>query len=72
MDGRDIGTVVLPDASIKIYLDATIECRARRRMLERREKELIYHLKKQLEKLNFVIGKILQESIAHLDVQRML
>ena len=37
MDGRDIGTIVLPDASIKIYLDATIECRARRRMLERKE-----------------------------------
>jgi len=29
--GRDIGTVVLPDADLKIYLDATAEERARRR-----------------------------------------
>ena len=31
MDGRDIGTVVLPDAKIKIFLSASAECRARRR-----------------------------------------
>lgn len=31
MDGRDIGTVVLPDAKIKIFLSASPECRARRR-----------------------------------------
>jgi len=37
MDGRDIGTVVLPTADLKIYLDATVECRAKRRMLERLE-----------------------------------
>lgn len=34
MVGRDIGTVVLPQARIKIYLDATVEERARRRHLE--------------------------------------
>lgn len=34
MDGRDIGTVVLPDAGLKIYLDAALEERARRRALE--------------------------------------
>nr|MBC7244345.1 (d)CMP kinase [Chloroflexota bacterium] len=34
MVGRDIGTVVLPDAPLKIYLDATLEERARRRHLE--------------------------------------
>ena len=34
MDGRDIGTVVLPDATVKIYLTAQAEERARRRMLE--------------------------------------
>ncbi len=34
MVGRDIGTVVLPDAEVKIYLDATPEERARRRYLE--------------------------------------
>ncbi|MES2208981.1 MAG: (d)CMP kinase [Chloroflexota bacterium] len=35
MAGRDIGTVVLPDADIKIYLDASVEERARRRADER-------------------------------------
>jgi cytidylate kinase len=34
MDGRDIGTVVLPDARIKIFLTASAECRARRRFDE--------------------------------------
>ena len=31
MDGRDIGTVVLPDAELKVFLDATLDERARRR-----------------------------------------
>ena len=34
MDGRDIGTVVLPDAPLKIYITASSEERARRRLLE--------------------------------------
>ncbi|MBE7002900.1 MAG: (d)CMP kinase [Ruminococcaceae bacterium] len=34
MDGRDIGTVVLPDADVKIFLTADAEVRARRRCLE--------------------------------------
>lgn len=34
MDGRDIGTVVLPDAEVKIYLDAGVEERVRRRVGE--------------------------------------
>ena len=34
MDGRDIGTVVLPDAQVKIFLTATPEARARRRCRE--------------------------------------
>ena len=34
MDGRDIGTVVLPDADVKIFLCADVETRARRRCLE--------------------------------------
>jgi cytidylate kinase len=34
MVGRDIGTVVLPEAELKIYLDATVDARARRRYLE--------------------------------------
>ena len=40
MDGRDIGTVVLPDAEIKIFLTATAEDRAMRRYLELKEKGL--------------------------------
>ncbi|MDO5477160.1 MAG: (d)CMP kinase [Eubacteriales bacterium] len=38
MDGRDIGTVVLPEAQVKIYLTASVEVRARRRFLELQEK----------------------------------
>jgi cytidylate kinase len=38
MDGRDIGTVVLPDADVKIYLTAAPEARAHRRWLELAEK----------------------------------
>lgn len=38
MDGRDIGTVVLPDAQIKIYLTASAEARADRRFKELTEK----------------------------------
>jgi cytidylate kinase len=39
MEGRDIGTVVLPDADLKIYLDAASEERASRRWLEERGAE---------------------------------
>ena len=38
MDGRDIGTVVLPQAQLKIYLTATPQCRAKRRYLQLLEK----------------------------------
>jgi CMP/dCMP kinase len=38
MDGRDIGTVVFPDADLKFYLDASAEERGRRRYLELKEK----------------------------------
>lgn len=38
MEGRDIGTVVFPDAEWKIYLDASVETRARRRLEELRAK----------------------------------
>jgi cytidylate kinase len=38
MDGRDIGTVVFPEADVKFYLDATPEARGRRRWLELRER----------------------------------
>ena len=38
MDGRDIGTVVLPDADVKIFLTADVEERAKRRLLELTQK----------------------------------
>ena len=38
MEGRDIGTVVFPNADVKIYLDATAEERAKRRVLQNQEK----------------------------------
>jgi cytidylate kinase len=38
MDGRDIGTVVLPDAGLKIFLTASVEARAKRRYAELQEK----------------------------------
>ena len=40
MDGRDIGTVVFPDAELKIFMTASPEIRAQRRFLELKEKGL--------------------------------
>lgn len=38
MDGRDIGTCVLPEAQVKIYLTASVETRGKRRFIELQEK----------------------------------
>jgi CMP/dCMP kinase len=38
MDGRDIGTKVFPDAQVKLFLDASLDVRARRRFEEERER----------------------------------
>ncbi|MDD7390408.1 MAG: (d)CMP kinase [Lachnospiraceae bacterium] len=40
MDGRDIGTVVLPNADVKVYLTASVDVRAERRCREYQEKGL--------------------------------
>ena len=40
MVGRDIGTVVMPDAELKIYLEASAETRAKRRYLENLSKHI--------------------------------
>ena len=53
MDGRDIGTVVFPDAAIKIFLTASLEVRAGRRYRELIEKEMAAdfdEVQKNLEK----------------------
>ena len=49
--GRDIGTVVLPNADLKIYLDASIEVRAYRRMLEEQARGNQLDLEKTIEML---------------------
>ncbi len=49
MDGRDIGTVVLPDAAVKIFLTATPEARAARRWKEYRQKGTEVSYEKVLE-----------------------
>jgi cytidylate kinase len=38
MDGRDIGSVVFPDAELKLFMTANVETRARRRQIELQEK----------------------------------
>ena len=52
MDGRDIGTVVLPDAEVKIFLTASAEARAMRRHLEHQEKGIPSDLNALIEEIN--------------------
>jgi len=59
MDGRDIGTVVLPGADIKIYMDAAPEIRARRRCDELDNLGQSYDYKDILEQ---IISRDLQDS----------
>lgn len=44
MDGRDIGTTILPDAEVKIYLTASADTRAKRRALEYEQKGVPFNL----------------------------
>ncbi len=44
MDGRDIGTTILPDADVKVYLTASVECRAKRRYDELTAKGEVHEL----------------------------
>ena len=56
MDGRDIGTVVLPDAELKIFLVASVEERAERRYKENLEKGIpadLETLKKEIEERDY-------------------
>ncbi|MDD5455668.1 MAG: (d)CMP kinase [Candidatus Margulisbacteria bacterium] len=63
MDGRDIGTIVFPDATYKFYLDASIETRA-----ERRCKELAQKFPDQLFSLKKIINEIKDRD--NIDMQR--
>ncbi len=56
MDGRDIGTVVLPNANLKVYLTASVEERAKRRYLEQTKKGMKVNLediKKDIEERDY-------------------
>ena len=58
MDGRDIGTVVLPDADLKVFLTASSEVRAKRRFLQLSEQGLLGNLsladiQKEIEERDF-------------------
>ncbi len=50
-DGRDMGTVVFPDAFLKIYLDASTEIRAKRRFLQLKDKGINANLAQVVEQL---------------------
>ena len=51
MEGRDIGTVVFPTADVKIYLDADVEERARRRVKQNEEKGIEMSYEEVLENI---------------------
>jgi len=51
MEGRDIGTVVFPDADIKFYLDASADVRGKRRYLELKDKDRNISLEKVIEEV---------------------
>ncbi len=56
MDGRDIGTVILPDADVKIFLTASVEARAMRRYLEQAEKApdcSLENIRKEIEERDY-------------------
>ncbi|MCW2479483.1 (d)CMP kinase [Candidatus Symbiopectobacterium sp. NZEC135] len=50
-DGRDMGTVVFPDAPVKIFLDASAEERAQRRMLQLQEKGFSVNFERLLSEI---------------------
>ena len=53
MDGRDIGTVVLPNAELKIFLTASPEARAARRLLDLKAKGIEESFDKVLQDINY-------------------
>ncbi|MDX2163801.1 MAG: (d)CMP kinase [Gammaproteobacteria bacterium] len=50
-DGRDMGTVIFPDAEFKVFLDASLEARAKRRFLQLQEKGINDSLERVLAEL---------------------
>ena len=57
MDGRDIGTVVFPDAELKFFMTASVEVRAQRRyseLIEKGDKVTFKEIKQNIEKRDFI------------------
>ena len=56
MDGRDIGTVILPNAQVKVYLTASVEVRAERRykeLIEKGQEADLEKIKKDIEERDY-------------------
>jgi cytidylate kinase len=74
LDGRDIGTVICPDASVKLYVTATPEIRARRRFLElqaqgstRTEEQVLIDIKtRDARDMGRAVAPLRQAADAHL------
>ena len=74
LDGRDIGTVICPDASVKLYVTATAEIRARRRFLElqaqgsaRTEEQVLIDIKtRDARDMGRTVAPLRQAADAHL------
>jgi len=62
MEGRDIGTVVFPNADVKIYLDASPEERAKRRVKQNQEKQIPCTYEEVLQGIVGAFGRKLYRS----------
>jgi cytidylate kinase len=64
MDGRDIGTVIIPDADLKIFMTASAECRAMRRFKELTERGQTVRYEDVLAEMNQRDGQDSSRAIA--------
>lgn len=71
-DGRDMGTVVFPDAPVKIFLDASSEERAHRRMLQLQEKGFSVNFERLLAEIKERDDRDRNRAVAHWFRQPML
>jgi cytidylate kinase len=60
MVGRDIGTVVMPDAELKLFLEATLDERARRRASERKGEAGLEHVRDEIERRDSLDRHVMQ------------
>lgn len=70
LDGRDIGTVVCPDANIKLFINASDEARARRRHLEHQARGEVIGFEQVLEDLRRRDARDSSRSVAPLEAAR--